>query len=346
MLAAFQHVLQYFEHRYCLPHSLDSRSKSEIKERAEVFGSEFFIARSPQHERLIDTLDLFETYSVVADISAAYFLADSDPASKRLEDLKEGPYFIVIETIFDSLQIPLTTKNIADYSPMIDCIVEAALSADYPPLYDYFENDMTWADYHPSARFAKIVKKAGTIGSLRYPVSQHEVNAYFLELLSACRTARIGVHFKRPPDFIDDLRTFEKQVISKATTESFSNKDYAFYLLAFVKFQSLCGKAGLSGITSLFHSNQLHDFCYSSPPVTFFKDGSVVNADYFPASLLPNLYLAFSIFYGIDSVIYSPTDRKIFPFAVSPNIDGEADWCQRQWHELFDALRRMRAEHT
>ncbi len=117
----------------------------------EAFQRQFGFAREKNGDA-VDTIDLFEAFSVIADICAAMAVGDKVAGFRRLGDLHGSRYLHGIRAICAQLGIALQPADIARWQPTLFSILEVALNPPIPPFSVEEVERLTWARFYPPLR--------------------------------------------------------------------------------------------------------------------------------------------------------------------------------------------------
>ena len=321
----------------------------------EAFASElmenilkdYFLPASKDIGRVVDTYDIFEAFSVTADISFLSSTEGLDAVLKRIEvAMKSDEYTVILKMICSRLGINFTPKSLAECVPFIMMVLDFSLDVQTLPHSSILSDLPSWHDIYPPAKLSAILEYCELLPLDIQEISLDELILLRGYLKSQFKQPTSESNIQQQPSFFNFLRKLEegsnefKELLSKQN-KSYDVMDY--YTELFFSFKKHEFETKVEGISNQFHTGQLNNFAYRKPPMIFVSGEMHINPDMLGNKFLENNYLMFSNIMAMDDYLFNPDHVSIFP--INKKLYQQGLWYETQLSSFLSNLERMKQDH-
>lgn len=276
----------------------------------------------------IDVIDIYEAYSVTAEISMIASMNSISDATERLNSLNNSRYKKVLSSVCQKLGIPYDASQITSLTPTLFALFDIALETELGCHTSWMAEGLRWADTYPPARLERALEVAKSIGPLRFGETGRTFIDFYVtirsEFLTCRETAAVNNNFSffnKMKEQKDNIDTIEIEFHAEVIFDPIH-----YYTDLYFSFLNHCEQLP-SGIACQFFENELIDFKYAFPPAIFDPNGRPAFANYIPHNFLYSSYASFSFLYFCEGLYFGDTEKELFPFNFK-RFDQSSEWHQ------------------
>lgn len=317
--------LMFFEQeRYRTgPSSEAGLSRDKLQRLATALSTNFGFASTGPARKAVDTVDLFEAFSVVADICAAMNQGDQRAADGRLRSIRGTHYVVAITAILRRLDLPVDIHNIWKYWPTLFAILELALNPPTLPATNIIAYQTSWATFYPPLRAILAANAAMTFG--RFVTNQDEaatIDIYYgklKEVLDPTSAVHALPARRRGPSFFDVFETDAKLSRNKQRWDWFD-----VILELYEGFQGGLQVSGFLSLTGMVASGQYLKLRRAYPPAIITGDGELGYQSTSSKTLAEQWLVLMAVWFGLEDIARGVPNPTLTPFRSEATI--KKDW--------------------
>lgn len=247
-------------------------TQSEVQRLANALQNKFGFAVFGSNKIGVDTEDLFEAFSVIADINAAFSREDIETAEARFSALQDTSYMSFISAVARELNIAPSVSMLATYWPTLFSILEVALNPPLPPFRGRSIEGLNWANWYPPTRaiMATMIAKVSP-GTPISGCSPEEIDRFQAHLKAQIDPAFKSTELMERPGQVD---FFDARIRSSTKTPIRWDWFDLFVELSRDNREALKA-AGFRSLTAAFAAGALPDLPKSFPPALIKADGQL-----------------------------------------------------------------------
>ncbi|MEL7096847.1 MAG: hypothetical protein AAFR92_04195 [Pseudomonadota bacterium] len=247
-------------------------TQSEVQRLANALRNKFGFAVFGPDKIGVDTEDLFEAFSVIADINAASSSEDFETAEARFSALQDTSYMSFISAVAGELNIAPSVSMLATYWPTLFSILEVALNPPLPPFRGRSLEGLSWANWYPPTRSIMATMIAKVSPAIpRSGCSPEEIDRFQAHLKAQIDPGFKSNQLMERPGQVD---FFDARI--RASTKTPIRWDWFDLFVQLSRDNRDALKAaGYKSLTAAFAGGALPDLPKSFPPALVKADGQL-----------------------------------------------------------------------